>query len=225
MSSTARIPSRPPQSCCDVGKRAHARTTYRQVAFAALRNTEPVSIFSVGIKIWSESLTVDEISALAGTQPTRSHAKGERLSLRLPATKVWPGTLWVHEKAIRHDTWTLDPHWPFIALILESLATHDRGDLHVTLSIGTNARPSGYAFDIEPDKMALLASAGCGVWIDTYQGNWIQSDRPDDYPFEGTSLALGALGRARRRFNERVRAINPFGKVRRHGTKSGAGLP
>jgi hypothetical protein len=188
----------------------------------ALRNTEPVSIFSVGLKIWSETLSVEEISALAGQEPTRSHSKGERLSLRLRATKVWPGTLWVQEKAIRHDTWTLDPHWPFIAPILESLAAHHRDDLQVTLSIGTNARPSGYSFDIEPDKMALLASAGCGVWIDTYQGNWIQSDRPDDYPFEGTSLALGPLGKARRAFNWGVRTINPFGKMRRHLTKSGA---
>jgi hypothetical protein len=180
-----------------------------------------VSIFSVGLKIWSESLTVGEISALAGTEPTRSHTKGERRSLRSPATKVWPGTLWVHEKAVHHDTWTLDPHWPFIAPILESLAAHDRGDLNVILSVGTNARPSGYSFDIEPDKMALLASAGCGLWIDSYQGNWIQSDRPDDYPFEGTSLALGALGRARRAFNRGVRTINPFGKMRQHSSKDG----
>ena len=111
------------------------------------------------------------------------------------------------------DTWTLDPHWPTIAPILERLAEQHREDLTVELALGVNARGSGFAFDMEPDKIDLLARARCGVWTDTYESNRDRADRPDDYPANPTP---GSWRRARNRINLTLRNVNPFGKVKRH---------
>jgi hypothetical protein len=88
--------------------------------------------------------------------------------------------------------------------------------LPAKLSIGTNERGSGFSFDIEPEKLALLTRAGCGIWVDTYQGNQTESDLPDDYPFPagGTLSAPRGFPRARRSVNQELRKFNPFGKMR-----------
>ena len=88
----------------------------------ATRNTVRMSIFSVGISLRSGSVTVDELTALAGAEPTRSHSRGDRISPKLPSSATRPNNYWSKRSDIAHDTWTLEPHWPSIAPILEALA-------------------------------------------------------------------------------------------------------
>jgi hypothetical protein len=138
-----------------------------------------VSIFSVAISLSSETLSLEELSALAGAEPTRSHAKGDRISARMPETKVRADSFWSRDSGVKRDSSTLDSHWPTIAPILESLASHDLTDVQARLSIGTNARSTGFAFDLLPEHVALLASARCGVWIDSHEPNDDTADLPD----------------------------------------------
>jgi hypothetical protein len=177
-----------------------------------LRHTERVSIFSVSISLWSETLSVDQLSQLAGATPTRSHEKGDPFSKRLP-TRRYEWAYWARDSGVLLDTWTLEPHWPTIAPILERLAASHPDGVLVKLSLGVNARGSGFAFDLEPDKIDLLSQAKCGVWTDTYEANRDREDRPDDYP---GGLMPGKWRRARSRLNLTLRNANPFGKVRRH---------
>lgn len=180
-----------------------------------------MSIFSVAVSLSSESRSVAELTALAGSEATRSHGRGDRRSPRLPPSKVHADNYWTRQSGIKVDTWTLEPHWPTIAPILESLASGDRTDVRAQLSIGTNARGSGYAFNLEPHHIELLERAGCGVWIDSYEPNLDTDDRPDDYPFPvgGTLRPPGPWRRVRRRLNLGIRNLNPFGKVRKHARK------
>jgi hypothetical protein len=181
-----------------------------------------MSIFSVSLDLSSDTLTLEQLTSYAGAQPTRSGAKGERISLRLPATKVRINSFWNKDSGVVLDSWTLDPHWPVLAPILESIASKERTDeIEVTLSIGTNARGSGFAFDMAPEHVALLARARCGVWIDSYGANRDREDLPDDYPYPegGTIHRAGAIKRLRRRLNVELRNAYPFGKVRRHRRK------
>ena len=142
-----------------------------------------MSIFSVAVSLHSETRSADELTALAGTEPTNSHTKGDRRSQRLPTDKVYEQNVWTKSSGVELDTWTLEPHWPTIAPVLESLATHDMSGVQVSLSIGTNARGSGFAFDLDPGQIDLLSRAGCGVWIDSYPPNPDPDDRPADYPY------------------------------------------
>jgi hypothetical protein len=161
------------------------------------------------------------LAALAGAEATRSHSRGDRRSPRLPPTTVRTDNYWTRDSGIKLDTWTLEPHWPTIAPILESLASGDRTDVRARLSIGTNARGMGYAFNLEPHHIELLDRAGCGVWIDSYEANLDTDDLPDDYPFPvgGTLHPPGRWRRLRRQLNLAIRNANPFGKVRKHVRK------
>lgn len=181
-----------------------------------------MSIFSVAVTLRSATQSVEQLSALAGTEPTRAHSKGELVYSRAAAHNVWTENYWSSRSGVVEDTWTIAPHWAFISPILETLALQDRGDADVGLSIGTNSRGMGFAFDLEPDQIALLARAGCGVWIDSYEANRDREDLPDDYPFPetGSRSVPRRLMRLRRRLNLAVRNANPFGKVRRHRVKS-----
>ena len=110
----------------------------------------------------------------------------------MPADKVHSGNAWHMRSAVAGDTWTLEPHWPSIAPILESFALHDLGDARATLSIATNSRASGFAFDLEAEQISLLARAKCGVWIDSYEPLDDPDELPDDYPFpKGHPRAAG----------------------------------
>jgi hypothetical protein len=180
-----------------------------------------VSIFNVAVSLSSDSRSLADLTELAGAEPTRSHSRGDRRSPRLPATSVFADNYWTRDSEIKLDTWTLGPHWPMIAPILESLASGDLEDVRARLSIGTNARGTGYAFDLKPHQIALLSRAGCGLWIDTYEANLDANDLPDDYPYpvDGTLHPSGRWRRLRRRLNVTIRDANPFGKVRRHARK------
>jgi hypothetical protein len=182
-----------------------------------------MSIFSVSVDLTSETLGLEELTDFAGRPPSRGHSKGDRRSKRLPDTKVFEWSVWSLESKVALDSWTLVPHWPTISPVLESIAAQPKNDeVSVTLSIGTNSRAMGYAFDLLPEDVALLARANCGVWIDSYAPNRDHEDRPDDYPYPegGTLLPPGPVRRLRRRMNLAIRTINPLGKVRRHKQKS-----
>jgi hypothetical protein len=86
----------------------------------------------------------------------------------LPATKVREHTYWHRTSGVQAESDTLDPHWPTIAPILNSIASHDLSDVLARLLIATNARNMGFAFDLLRAHVALLARARCGVWIDSY---------------------------------------------------------
>lgn len=181
-----------------------------------------MSIFSVSLTISSGTLTPEELSSYAGSEPTDAHGKGDSVSLRLPETNVRPDSYWSKSSGVALDTWTIEPHWRVLAPILEFIASQPANDdLEVTLSIGTNSRSTGFAFDIVPDQMALLTRARCGVWIDSYEANRDHEEMPDDYPYpeNGPLHAPGLIRRMRRRLNLELRNINPFGKVRRHRHK------
>ena len=105
-----------------------------------------MSIFSVGVTLRTTTLSLDDLTRLAGVQPTRSHTKGERLSKRLPADRVRTDTYWSKKSDVNEDTWTLDPHWSRIAPVLETLASKDLSGVTVTLSIGMNSRAPGFSF-------------------------------------------------------------------------------
>ena len=179
---------------------------------------DDVSIFSVAISLSSETLSVEELTALAGVSPSRSHVKGDR---RTPRSRVHPSNYWSKDSGVELDSWTLAPHWPAIAPVLESLASTDRTGVEAHLAIGTSARGMGFAFDLEPHQVELLSRAGCGVWIDSYDADPDENDRPDDYPYPvgGTLRPPGRLRRLRRRVNLTLRHMNLFGKVHRHRRK------
>lgn len=185
------------------------------------RDTDGVSIFSVSLSLSSETLTLVELTAIAGEQPTDSHIKGTRKSLRMPASRVYEDTHWGKDSGIALDTWTLEPHWPMIEPVLLSLSSHDLEDVEVTLSIGINSRSMGFAFQFPVEYLALLSSARCSVSIDSYEANRNTDDLPDDYPYAtgGTLLPPRLWRRARRRLNWALRAVNPWGKVRRHSAR------
>lgn len=172
-----------------------------------------MSIFSVSISLRSETLTVNQLSELAGAPPTRSHQKGDPFSTRTPTRGRHEDSFWKRGSGVFVETWTLEPHWPTIAPILERLAAQNLDDVTVGLALGVNARGMGFAFDIEPEKIELLSRARCGVWTDTYESNRDRGDRPDDYPVD---LAPSNWRRARSRLNLAIRKANPFGKVKRH---------
>lgn len=177
-----------------------------------------MSIFSVSLSLRSETLTLVELTAMAGEPPTDSHVKGTRTSSWMPASHVYEVTSWRKRSGVALDTWTLDPHWPTIEPVLQSLALHDLQEVEVTLSLGINSRSMGFAFDFPIEYLALLSNARCSIWIDSYNANRDAHDLPDDYPFPIGGTLLPPIGwrRARRRLNRALRAINPWGKVRRH---------
>lgn len=185
------------------------------------RYRQLVSIFHVSIALWSDTLSLRALIDLAGLDPTHSHDIGDRISARMPAARVFEFSYWSKDSDVDVDTWTLAPHWPSIAPILERLATRDHDDVIAKLSLGVNARGTGFTFDLEPEQVDLLSRARCGVSTDTYEANRERADLPDDYPFpEGGSLHRPrGWKRVRRRFNLAVRNLNPFGKVRRHQQK------
>jgi hypothetical protein len=176
------------------------------------------------VALSSDVRSVEDLTVFAGTEPTTSRRKGDRRSSRLPATKVYEQNSWSKASGVELDTWTLDPHWPTIAPVLESLAAHDMSGVRARLSIGTNARGSGFAFDIGPHQLDLLSRAGCSIWIDSYPPDRDSNDLPDDYPYPvgGTLHPPSGWGRLRRRMNLRIRALNLFGKVNQHSRKSPA---
>ena len=181
-----------------------------------------MSIFSVSISISSETLSPAELTRYAGAEPTRSHTKGDRISNRLPPSKVYANSYWSKDSTVALDTWTLEPHWAALKPILESIAAIAPNDqIEVALSIGTNSRGMGFAFDLVPEQIELLARARCGVWIDSYAPNRDRNDLPDDYPYPegGTLLPPTGRKRLRRRLNLMLRQRNPFGKVRHHRQK------
>lgn len=181
-----------------------------------------MSIFSVSIELYSRTLSLAELTSLAGAEPTRSHVKGRRRSKSVPASKVHARTMWSMDSSVELDSWTLKPQWPYIAPVLASLADAERGgDVEAILSIGTSARGLGFAFDLHPEQVALLARAQCGIWIDSYQGNWDRDDLPADYPYpeEGTLLPPHRWRRARTRVYAGFRAWNSLGKVGRRARK------
>jgi hypothetical protein len=150
------------------------------------RDTKRMSIFSVSISMSSETVSPSELTIYAGDEPTSSHAKGDRISTRLPGSKVYANSYWSMDSTVVLDTWTLEPHWPALKPILESIAAKTTNDqIGVTRSIGTNSRGMGFAFDLLPEQIELLARARCGVWIDSYAPNRDRNDRPDDYPYPG----------------------------------------
>lgn len=176
-----------------------------------------MSIFSVSLSLWSQTLSVTELTAFAGVQPSEFHEKGELRSPGRQDGRVHTESMWDLQSTARHDTWTMEPHWATIAPVLESLASQDGGDFQKRLSIGTNARSLGYAFDLYPEQIELLARARCGVWIDTYNGNWDRDDLPPDYPFAGREPSRLRL--ARSRASAWLRTANPLSKARHHRSK------
>lgn len=181
-----------------------------------------MSIFSVSLSLRSETLSLEDLTVYAGSEPTRSHKRGDRISPRMPATKVRRESLWMVDSGVALDSWTLEAHWLVLESILATIATRPNPGVAATLSIGTNARGSGFAFDVSLEQVALLARAECGLWIDSYEANRDREDRPDDYPYPdgGTLRRPNLLRRLRRRVNLLIRTVNPFGKVRKHRNKT-----
>lgn len=175
----------------------------------------------MSIRLWSETLPLAALIDLGGVNPSRSHDRGDRISIRLPKTRVFDFSYWSKDSDITVDTWTLGPHWVSIAPILERLATRDHDGVIAMLTLGVNARGSGFKFDLEPEQVELLSRAGCGVSTDAYEANRERSDLPNDYPFPegGTLHPPRGWKRTRRRLNLAVRNLNPFGKVKRHRRK------
>lgn len=52
---------------------------------------------TAALRIHSQDLTTEKISALLGRQPTRAFAKGERMSPRNPSSAVFGEHLWILE--------------------------------------------------------------------------------------------------------------------------------
>ena len=179
-----------------------------------------MSIFSVSIGLWSETLSVAQLTQLAGAAPTRSHEKGDPFSTRTPTRRRHESSYWTRGSGVFVDTWTLDPHWSTIAPILDRLAGQDLTEVTVGLSLGVNARGTGFAFDLETEKIELLSRAKCGLWIDTYESNRDRADLPDDYPVD---MRRSRWRRVRSRMNLVLRQLNPFGKVNRHQYRLRAG--
>jgi hypothetical protein len=193
----------------------------------ALHDTEFVSIFSVAVSLRSTTHSVEHLTRLAGIEPTRSYSKGDPISKRRPSPdSVRKQNYWNRRSDVQHDTWTLAPHWPTIAPVLESLAEQDLSDVQVQLSIGTHSRGFGFAFDIEQEHLGLMSRASCGIWIDSYPPVRDSSERPDDYPYSENSTIRPAnsLRKFRTKINHSLRELNPIGRIRRHRGKSPADL-
>lgn len=126
----------------------------------------------------SETRSVAELTALAGVEPTRTHAKGDPRG-----SGVQKVNFWRKQSEVDGESWTLEPHWPSLVPIIETLASRDRSNVHVWMSIGTRARDSGYAFDLLAEHVTLLSTADCGVWVDSYPPHDDPDDRPPDYPY------------------------------------------
>jgi hypothetical protein len=140
-----------------------------------------VTIFNVSLEITSATLSIDELTAIAGMSPTDFHAKGDPVS-PMPGAKVRVLNFWSLDSGVDHDTRDLAPHWPVLRPVLEELASIERrSDIEVSLSIGVTAYGTGFAFDLVPADVALLARAGCGIWTDTYNADeFDQAHSADD---------------------------------------------
>jgi len=177
-----------------------------------------VTIFSVAVALHSTTRTLGELTALAGAEPTRSHSIGDPISR---TTSIRKANYWGRKSEVTGYTWTLEPHWPSLVPIFESLARADLTGVDARLSIGTFARGSGFAFDLSPEQLSLIHRANCWVWIDSYEDDE-PMDLPDDYPYPpgGRFGPPGPIRRLRRRAGFVMRKLNPWGGMRAHARQT-----
>lgn len=177
-----------------------------------------MTIFSVAVALHSTTRTLGELTALAGAEPTRSHSIGDPISR---TTSIRKANYWGRKSEVTGYTWTLEPHWPSLVPIFESLARADLTGVDARLSIGTFARGSGFAFDLSPEQLSLIHRANCWVWIDSYEDDE-PMDLPDDYPYPpgGRFGPPGPIRRLRRRAGFVMRKLNPWGGMRAHARQT-----
>lgn len=121
----------------------------------------------MGLRIQSQSLTVEQISALLGSEPTQSTRRGEPVSSRHPDGRLRSITNWIFDVDASADDPTapaLDRLHPLLARLADVPAGDENRDIVMKLD-GTD---NGARFVIDPEDVRLLARARTGLMFDVY---------------------------------------------------------
>lgn len=136
--------------------------------YIQLRHKEDIMINSVSLRIQSSSLYSSEITNLIGKQPTHTRDIGDQVSLTKPSGNLNKVTTWTYEITV--DGHEVDKHIDRIGPLLKAIGNVRKVDEHLyaDLTVMMQSRSLGYAIFFSPESISSLASARCGIMIDSY---------------------------------------------------------
>jgi hypothetical protein len=132
----------------------------------------------VSLRVVSVALSPSRMAELLAVAPTRVVELGSPVSSRRPdGARHW-ANMWLRDSGVTGDD--LAAHVTALRPAIEGLVRVFVEDPEVTadVTLMIEAKPLGASMDVEPDTIRLLASAGCGIWIDAYDSDESEGDAP-----------------------------------------------